>query len=205
MSESSHSADGVPAGEPGAQDPVDPDREDEGRIDQDAPAETVDEQLRSHGVRIGRGGVAPAVFWPAFVIVAGATAMGIIFPSATGDVLNTIQSGIVSGLGWYYTIVIAGFILFAAWMGFSRFGNITSGRDDEPPEFGVWSWFSMLFAAGMGIGLVFFGLGEPLTFATSDPKPGTEGTPEQVAQIGMAQAFVHWGFHPWAVYAVIGL
>src|SRR5699024_5536706 len=64
---------------------------------------------------------------------------------------------------------------------------------------------AMLFAAGMGIGLVFFGVGEPLIFATTDPKPGTEGSEHDIAQIGMAQTFVHWGLHPWAVYAVIGL
>src|SRR5690625_4774827 len=63
----------------------------------------------------------------------------------------------------------------------------------------------MLFAAGMGIGLVFYGAAEPLTFATSDPKPGTEGSATDLAQMGMAQTYVHWGFHPWAVYAVIGL
>lgn len=205
MSESSHSADGVPAGEPGAQDPVDPDRTDQGRIDQAAPAETVDEQLRSHGVRIGKGGVAPAVFWPAFLIVLGVTLIAILFPSGADEVLGSIQDGIVNGLGWYYTIAVAGFVVFAIFLGVSRFGDITLGQDGEKPEFGLLSWFSMLFAAGMGIGLVFYGAAEPLTFATSDPKPGTEGSATEVAQIGMAQTFVHWGFHPWAVYAVIGL
>src|SRR5690625_2284738 len=205
MSESSYGSDGVSAGEPGAQDPVDPHREDEGRIDQDAPAETVDEQLRSHGVRIGRGGVAPAVFWPAFIIVLGVTLIAIVFPTGAGEVLGSIQDGIVNGLGWYYTIAVAGFVVFAVFLGVSRFGDITLGKDGEKPEFGLMSWFSMLFAAGMGIGLVFYGAAEPLTFATSDPKPGTEGSATDLAQMGMAQTYVHWGFHPWAIYAVIGL
>ncbi len=201
MSDSSQSTDGAPDGT----DPVDPSRADEGRIDEAAEPADVEEQLRSHGVRIGKGGITPAVFWPAFLIIAGVMIIAILFPSGTGEVLNTLQTGITEGLGWYYMIVVAAFIVFAVWMGLSRFGNIKLSRDDELPEFGVWSWFAMLFAAGMGIGLVFYGLSEPLTFATSDPKPGTEGSAEEVAQLGMAQAFVHWGLHPWGVYAVIGL
>ncbi|WP_298326564.1 BCCT family transporter [Haloactinopolyspora sp.] len=165
----------------------------------------IEEQLRSHGVRLGRGGVATAVFYPAFAIVLGVTLVAIIAPERTGDVLGSIQDGIVSRLGWYYTLTVAGFVIFAIFVGVSRFGDITLGRDDEEPEFGLLSWFSMLFAAGMGIGLVFYGAAEPLTFATSDPKPGTTGDAADVAQLGMAQTFVHWGFHPWAVYAVIGL
>src|SRR5699024_2019269 len=97
------------------------------------------------------------------------------------------------------------FIAFVAFVGFSRFGEIRLGKDDEPPEYGVWSWFAMLFAAGMGIGLVFFGVAEPLMLSTTDPKPGTEGSPADLALMGTAQTFVHWGLHPWAIYGVIGL
>src|SRR5699024_9998706 len=79
------------------------------------------------------------------------------------------------------------------------------GRDDEKPEFGLASWFSMLFAAGMGIGLVFYSVGEPLTYVTTDPKPGWDTSGGDVAGRAMAQTFLHWGLHPWAVYAVIGL
>src|SRR5699024_5170963 len=86
----------------------------------------------------------------------------------------------------------------------SRFGNITLGRDGEEPEFNLISWFAMLFAAGMGIGLVFYGVAEPLTFY-SDPKPGVEGTDIELADQAMAQTFLHWGLHPWAVYVIVGL
>nr|WP_281372387.1 BCCT family transporter [Prauserella isguenensis] len=161
--------------------------------------------MRRHGVRIGRGGITPAVFWPALLVVAGVSLVAIAFPGATGEVLRSVQSGIVSGAAWFYSLAIVGFIVFAIWMGVSRFGTITLGKEDEPPEFGLMSWFAMLFAAGMGIGLVFYGVGEPLAFATSDPEPGTEGSATELAQLGMAQTFLHWGFHPWAVYAVIGL
>lgn len=175
------------------------------RVDQQATPEDVEEQLRRHGVRLGRGGITPGVFWPALVVVVGVTIVTIAFPATTGDLLTTIQEGLVSGLGWYYLLVVAGFILFTAWMGFSRFGDIKLGRGDEPPEFGVWSWFAMLFAAGMAIGLVFYGVGQPLIFATSDPKPSWDGSAAELAQLGMAQTFVHQAIHPWAVYVVTGL
>ena len=165
----------------------------------------VREQLRRQGVRLGRGGVAPAVFWPSVLVVGAVAVIAITFPEATDEALTTIQGAIVSAFSWYYMLVVAAFIVFAVWMGLSRFGDIRLGKDDEEPEFGLPSWFAMLFAAGMGIGLVFFGVGEPLIFATDDPKPGTEGSESEIALLGMAQAFVHWGLHPWAVYAVIGL
>src|SRR5690606_2227962 len=127
------------------------------------------------------------------------------FPEATGDALAAIQTNIVSGFGWYYVIIVAGFVVFALWMGLSRFGDIKLGQDDDEPEFGLMSWFSMLFAAGMGIGLVFWGAAEPLTFFASDPKPGMTGEGPELAQKAMAQVWVHWGFHAWSIYVVVGL
>ena len=148
--------------------------------------------------------VAPGVFWPALLIIVGAASLAVAFPDGTGDVLAKIQGGIVDKFGWYYVLVVAGFVAFSLWMGFSRFGDITLGQDDEEPEFGLMAWFSMLFAAGMGIGLVFWGAAEPLTFFTS-PKPGVTGTDADLASAAMSQVFLHWGFHAWAIYVVVGL
>jgi choline/glycine/proline betaine transport protein len=180
--------------------------------------EEITAKLIRQGVRLGRGTIAPRVFWPSLIFVLGFALFAIIAPSAADTVLTGTQNWIVTNLGWFYQIVIAVFIVFAIIIAFSRFGKITLGRDGEKPEFGVLSWFAMLFAAGMGIGLVFYSVGEPLTFATSGPKPGWPGTEtvdgvtsvlpgseNQVALLAMAQTFVHWGLHPWACYAVIGL
>ena len=180
--------------------------------------EEITAKLKKQGVRLGKGGIAPRVFWPSLIFVLGFALFAIIAPSAADTVLTGTQNWIVSNLGWFYQIVIAVFIVFAIIIAFSRFGKITLGRDGEKPEFGVLSWFAMLFAAGMGIGLIFYSVGEPLTFATSGPKPGWPGTEtvdgvttvlpgseSEVALLGMAQTFVHWGLHPWACYAVIGL
>ena len=148
--------------------------------------------------------VAPRVFWPALSIVVGAALLAVLFPDGTGEVLGKVQGGIVDKFGWYYVLVVAGFVAFSLWMGFSRFGDITLGKDDEAPEFSLMAWFSMLFAAGMGIGLVFWGAAEPLTFFTS-PKPGVDGSDAELASAAMSQVFLHWGFHAWAIYVVVGL
>ncbi|MDO5619104.1 BCCT family transporter [Kocuria sp.] len=172
-------------------------------------AEDTDDQitakLRQQGVKIGKFGVAPRVFWPAMIVILSVGLVGVLAPDFTGEVFETTQSWIVSNLGWYYMLIIGGFVAFTVVLGFSRLGNIRLGRDDEEPEFGVLSWFSMLFAAGMGIGLVFYGVGEPLTYATVSPKPGWVGDEAQMQGLAMAQTFVHWGLHPWSIYAVIGL
>ncbi|MGO1917365.1 MAG: BCCT family transporter [Brevibacterium aurantiacum] len=172
--------------------------------DDDSDAE-ITAKLRAQGVRIGKGMVAPAVFWPSLIAILGVALLAIFLPDGTSKVLTGINDWIVADLGWYYMLVVGGFVIFSIVIGFSKFGKITLGRDGEKPEFGVFSWFAMLFAAGMGIGLVFYGVGEPLTYATSGPKPGWDGSEADISKLGMAQTFMHWGLHPWAIYAVIGL
>lgn len=162
-------------------------------------------KLRRQGVKIGRGMIAPHVFWPSTIIVIAVALCGIFLPDATGEVLNAIQTWIVDTLGWYYVLCIMVFIGFALFFGLSKYGRLKLGSPEDKPDHGLLSWFCMLFAAGMGIGLVFYGVGEPLTFATVEPKPGWEGSEADIAKQAMAQTFVHWGIHPWAVYAIIGL
>ncbi|MGA8851813.1 MAG: BCCT family transporter [Aeromicrobium sp.] len=148
--------------------------------------------------------VHPGVFYPSVAILTTVVLLAIIFPTRTGDALGSLQTNVISGIGWYYTLVVSGFVIFAVLMGVSRFGDITLGQDDDEPEFSLKAWFAMLFAAGMGIGLVFWGAAEPLTFFTS-PKPGTEGDQADLANAAMSQVFLHWGFHAWAIYVVVGL
>lgn len=175
------------------------------RIQDDDPDEKITEKLRANGMKIGRGMIAPRVFWPALLIILAVVLFAVIWPDSASTVFGNTQSWIVENLGWYYMLVVAAMIVGAVYLGFSKFGKIKLGYDDEHPEFGIVSWFCMLFAAGMGIGLVFYGVGEPLTYATVDPKPGWEGDESALATKAMAQTFVHWGVHPWAIYAVIGL
>lgn len=144
------------------------------------------------------------VFWPAAGIALAFIAFTMLFPDAAEATFGAVQTSIVSAFNWYYVLIAAFFVVFALAMGFSRFGNIKLGQDDDEPEFSTMSWFSLLFAAGMGIGLVFYGVSEPLSHFV-EPRPGVEGTPNQLAQQAMSQTFLHWGVHAWSIYVVIGL
>jgi choline/glycine/proline betaine transport protein len=148
--------------------------------------------------------VARWVFWPAAIVVLLFVAFAIIFPDAAESLFAGIQAGIVSNFNWYYVLIAAFFVIFSLWVGFSRYGDIKLGKDDDEPEFSMGSWFSLLFAAGMGIGLVFYGVGEPLSHF-ANPRPGVDGTPSQLAQQALSQTYLHWGVHAWAIYVVVGL
>ncbi|MBO1751909.1 BCCT family transporter [Actinotalea sp. BY-33] len=152
----------------------------------------------------GRGGVRRQVFWPALSIVLLVSAVAILFPAQTEEAIGAIQSNVIGAFGWYYVLLVAAFVAFALWVGLGRWGDITLGDDDDRPEFALGAWFAMLFAAGMGIGLVFYGVAEPLMHFTS-PKPGVTGPPERIAETAMAQTYLHWGVHAWAIYVVVGL
>ncbi len=148
--------------------------------------------------------IAPWVFWPAATVIAVFSLFAIIFPTVAEEIFDAVQTTIVNTFNWYYVLIAAFFVVFAVFLGFSRFGDIKLGRDDDEPEFSTGSWFALLFAAGMGIGLVFYGVSEPLSHFV-DPRPGSEGTPEQLAQGALTQTYLHWGVQAWAMYVVVGL
>ena len=147
-----------------------------------------------------------AVAVPTAVIVLGFVGLAAVAPRWLSDLLKEANTSVVNGLGWYYSLIVAGFVGFALLVAFGPYGNITLGPDDEPPSYSLVSWFAMLFAAGMGIGLVFWGVAEPLTHYASPP-PGTPaGTSDAMkAQEAMTTSFLHWGLSAWAVYIVVGL
>lgn len=148
--------------------------------------------------------VARWVFWPAAVVIVLFVLYATIFPGNATDLFGVVQSNVIKWFGWYYVAAVALFVIFALWIGLSRHGDIKLGQDEDKPEFSLISWFSLLFAAGMGIGMVFFGVAEPLNHFTS-PRPGVTGSPVELAQQAMTQTYVHWGLHAWAIYVVVGV
>jgi choline/glycine/proline betaine transport protein len=147
------------------------------------------------------------VMWvivPASVVTLVFSAFAIAFPQQAETFFDTIQTAIVNSFSWYYVLITAFFVAFCLFIGFSRFGDIKLGRDDDAPEFSTPAWFALLFAAGMGIGLVFYGVSEPLSHFVT-PKPGVEGTTAQLAQSALTQTYLHWGVQAWAIYVVVGL
>lgn len=112
---------------------------------------------------------------------------------------------VVHNMGWLFSLVASGCVFFVIWLAASKYGRIPLGRDDEQPEFKTVSWIAMMFSAGMGIGLMFYGVSEPLShFVTPPPGTGAAGNPEAV-QNAMATTLFHWTLHPWAIYALVGL
>ena len=124
-------------------------------------------------------------------------------PKKAGDTFSAVQKFITDNFGWSYLIGVTFFLFFALFIALSKYGNITLGKDGEKPEYSNWSWFAMLFAAGMGIGLVFWGVAEPMMHYTTPPF-GQPSTIES-AQTAMRYTFFHWGLHPWSVFGIVGL
>lgn len=128
---------------------------------------------------------------------------GLVAPAHLDAAVSQALAVITRNFGWLYLWVVLGLVLLAVVLAFSRYGDLKLGDEDDEPQFSIGAWFAMLFAAGMGIGLVFWGVAEPLSHYASPP-PGIVGTPE-AANAAMRYAFFHWGLHPWAIYGVVGL
>lgn len=124
-------------------------------------------------------------------------------PKVAGATFNSVQKFITLNFGWSYLIGVTFFLFFALYLALSKYGKIILGKDGEKPEYSTWSWFAMLFAAGMGIGLVFWGVAEPMTHYAAPPY-GQPSTIES-AQTAMRYTFFHWGLHPWSIFAIVGL
>ncbi len=148
--------------------------------------------------------LAPRVFYPAGGIVLLVVLLAVAMPERMSGWLTKASDTVVGGVGWYYVLITFGFVVFCGWLAFSRYGEIKLGKDDDEPEYGMVSWFAMLFSAGMGIGLMFWGVAEPLNHY-DNPPPGTEGSAGELATAAMGRTFLHWGLHAWAIYVVVGL
>ena len=129
---------------------------------------------------------------------------GLIAPASLGSTFDQALVIATKNFGWLYLWVVFGLVLLSAFLALSRYGDLKLGAEDEEPEFSLLSWFAMLFAAGMGIGLVYWGVAEPLLHYRSAPPGIANGTPE-AANAAMRYSFFHWGLHPWAIYGVVAL
>lgn len=110
-----------------------------------------------------------------------------------------------SHFGWLYLVITTGFLVFCLGVAFSRYGTIRLGVEGEAPEFSYLSWLGMIFSAGMGVGLVFWGVAEPMTHFITPPLGQAEPATAKAASLAMQYSLFHWGFHQWANFAVVGL
>lgn len=152
-----------------------------------------------HSSTIARG-----VFYPSLLVILALCTVALAWPEPFHRAVDVLSGTLVNATGWYYVLAVALFVAFVCVVAVSRKGDIVLGKDEDEPEHSLASWFAMLFAAGMGIGLVFFGAAEPLSHYAS-PHPGAAGGVSGLARDAMATTFLHWGLSAWAIYAVVGL
>ncbi|WP_148714522.1 glycine betaine uptake BCCT transporter [Chitinolyticbacter meiyuanensis] len=143
------------------------------------------------------------VFRISVALAALFVAWGALMPDAMSATTQAMLGFTISHFGWFYLLSVFGFLCFALYLAFGRFGRIRLGGDDAEPTFSRASWFAMLFSAGMGIGLVFWGAAEPLAHYAAPPL--AEPQTAAAARDAMRFTFFHWGLHPWAIYGVMAL
>ena len=149
-------------------------------------------------------------FDPLVVAVAGGITIcflvvGVLFTQTVGDVGKLIWGFIAAWFGWVYVLATAGFVFFALALALSKYGKIKLGDDDDEPEFSITSWIGMMFAVGIGIGLLFYGAAEPVLLWSNPPPDTAAPRTEEAAEVGMQYSLFHWALHPWAFFGVVGL
>ncbi len=144
------------------------------------------------------------VFWISLALVVLAVGYGALTPDSFAEVTGNIKGFLTTSFGWYYLLIVSVMVIFCLYFLISPMGQIRLGKDTDKPEFTFGTWIAMLFSAGMGIGLVFWGAAEPLSHFAVDPATAEPGTAEAFRE-SMRYTFFHWGIHAWAIYAVVAL
>lgn len=154
----------------------------------------------------------PAVFFPIALIAVSVILFSVIAPQASAELFSWLRASAVSRFNWFLLTVGNLILIFCVAVALSPLGKVRLGGKGTRPEYSYLAWFSMLFGAGMGIGLVFYGVGEPVTHFTSSmaggpaaPLGGSPGNAEGARSLAMAATVYNWALHPWAIYAVVGL
>ncbi len=144
------------------------------------------------------------VFWVSSIIVFLFVLWGAISPKSLGDNAGSVFDFTTYAFGWFYLIAVFFFTMFCLILAISRYGKIRLGGDESRPEYPFFTWIGMLFSAGFGVGLVFWGVAEPMSHFF-EPPMGIDGQSEQAARVSMRYSFFHWGIHQWSVFTVVGL
>lgn len=147
----------------------------------------------------------PVVFSITATIAIGFVAWGIISTPNLSSASQGARDWVITNTGWFFVLTSTFFVLFVIWLAASKYGRIPLGRDDEKPEFSTVSWIAMMFSAGMGIGLMFYGVAEPLSHFVSPPPGTSTAQSDEAFQTAMATTMFHWALHPWAIYALVGI
>ncbi len=150
-----------------------------------------------------KSSLSKGVFLPSILFIFLVSITSVIYPEMADRVLNLIKNYIFINLNWVYVWTVTAFVIFLIYLLFSKYGNIRLGDNNSRPEHSFFSWVAMLFSAGMGIGLMYFGVAEPMQHYSSE----VFGLEQYVNKVENAQlyTFFHWGVHAWAIYGLVGL
>lgn len=148
-------------------------------------------------------GLNPTVTIASKVLVIGFVIFCAVLAEQAGAIFQDVSTVVLNNAKWFYLGIVSGVLAFLLYLMVSRFGHVRLGKDDETPEFGFLSWISMLFSGGMGIGLVFWSVAEPMFHYAGNPF--TPGLSEDAAAMAMRLTFFHWGLHPWAIFTIVAL
>ena len=171
-------------------------------------------QVQRAAHRVERAALGPAgqrvgtdriVFGVAGLVAVAFIAWGFASPETLGSVSDAALAGVLQNFGWLFVIAATVFTVFVLVVAMGKFGKITLGQDGEKPQYKTSSWIAMMFATGMGIGLMFYGVGEPLYFYMAPPPGTVEGSTPEAAATAMGTTLFHWTLYPWAMYAIVGL
>lgn len=161
------------------------------------PGIGVDEQRRRYSLD-------KLIFAVAGLLTVAFVIWGVTSPESVANISGVVFDWTITNTGWIFGVLATVILFFMLFIACSKYGKITLGKDGEEPEFSNFSWAAMLFAAGLGVGVFFFGPSEPLTFFLDPPPHTNEAESVEALHGGMAQAYFHWGFHAWAIYALVG-
>lgn len=145
------------------------------------------------------------VFWVSISIISFFVALGFFFPTRLETIAGVALKFSILKFGWFYLISTFLFLIFCIYLIFGPYGKIRLGKDDEKPKYSYFSWLAMLFSAGMGIGLVFYGVAEPMSHFSNPPMGLADPESKKAVKLAFRYAFFHWGLHPWAIYSLISL
>src|SRR5690606_15598123 len=147
--------------------------------------------------------VAPVTFIGSAIIALGLIIYAVAAPESAAAHFDVVNTWITNEAGWFYMLAVGIFVIFLLGLAMSRLGTVKLGPDDSVPDYSYGTWVAMLFIAGMGIGIVFYGVAEPIMHFSAPPDALPQSA--QAARDAMEITFFHWGVHAWAIYAVMGL
>ncbi len=150
-------------------------------------------------------GVDPLVFWGSTGISTAFVLWGVLGTDSLASVMGSVLDWVITNFGWAFVLIATGALIFCVVLAISPYGRIRLGPDDSRPEFRTVSWVAMMFAAGLGLGLMFYGVAEPISHYAAPPHGLAEPRTPEAAQVALETTYFHWGFNGWAIYAIMGL